>query len=217
MGFDMFPASMSSVKASKHERILQIYRIVALVISLGSVVYMMGDNDDGVVGFITILFNWKVVAGVVYYLLATLAYFVDSLDKAACLAYLVAWTLIWPLTIFDWVVVDQANSLSVVDIFNVEGLDLYCGYVFPVLLILIDYVLNRISFVREQYTVPVVIAIILTFVLSLPLEDTLETIMSELLLPLRIIIIVVGIIFLEIGRVIKARSCSNDALNQSLL
>ncbi|OMJ70608.1 hypothetical protein SteCoe_31379 [Stentor coeruleus] len=215
MGFDMFPASMSSVKASKHDRVLQIYRIVALVVSIGSMAYMMGD--DGVVGFIEVLFNWKVVAGVIFYLLATLAYFVDKLDKPACLAYLVAWTLIWPLTIFDWVIVDQANSLSPIDIFTVEGIDLYCGYVFPVLLILIDYVLNRICFVREQYSVPVVIAIILVFVLSLPLESTLETLMGALLLPLRIIIIVTGLIFLEIGRVIKARSCSNSALDQHLL
>lgn len=220
MGFDLFPSSMASVMKSEHPKTLKFFRIGALVLNIIGMVILM--DRDGYTEFDSSIFSIKIEIGVFYYFFAVLPYFSidynDYIDKLACILFVLSWALILPISLLDPAFVLFANSISPTGaIFTINTLDLCFRYILPVVLLIIDYILNRICFIREQYILAIAGCIALVFSAKIPSESVLETFMSEVFLPLRISVLIFGVIFLEIGRAVKAKFCGSSELGNHLL
>ncbi|OMJ71246.1 hypothetical protein SteCoe_30589 [Stentor coeruleus] len=218
MCLDFYPSSMESIKSSNHRKFLKYYRIGALIL------YIIGFliDRDGYFEFYGSIFNSKITIGAFYFFITLLPYFHidfwDVIDKVACISFLMSWAMILPLAILEPAYIISVNILSPTGpLFTIKTIDLCFGYILPVVLLVIDYALNKVSFIREQYVFALGYCIAAVFFGGFPSESDVEAFIPGVFIALRIFIIVFGLIFLEIGRAIKNKLNGNSDLNQGFL
>lgn len=200
MGLDIFPAKMNSVKASKHEKQLKIIRFVSLALVAFIFVwnFLSGSFD------IFSISTWTVLFSLAFEIFAVLNYFVDKLDKVASILFLIAWS-------FNTTVVYMIFYFST----EFGFLDLLTYLPFTVLLV--DFIYNKISFIRLQYIFPLGLLALQVFFLFDEIYY-LTLLMSTLQgILLRVGIVVFCLAVLEISRLIKVRNCKENECEQSLL
>jgi len=220
MGLDVFPAKMHSVKSSNHEKQLKIIRFVSLGLTvLLVIVLFLVDLFD-----IFSIATWTALYALIFEIFVVLSYFVERVDKAASVIYLIAWsfnaTMIWFFiltSIFFDVHVD-------VDVGSVAGIGLETSFdwlvllkYLPFVILLVDFIYNKISFIRIQYILPIGLNLIDLFFWYSDFEafDFFLSLTQSILLKVALVVIILGV--LELSRLIKVRSCKESEIEHSLL
>lgn len=200
MGFDFFPAKMNSVKASRYENQLKIVRIVSLVLMAGLLALNILDDVFDIYSIST----WCVLYSLLFEIAAVLSYFNNAFDKIGSILYLIAWhfngTMAFMLYYFS-------SSFGLLDLI----------VFLPFTVVLVDFIYNKVSFIRLQYIFPVGLLVFDVFFWysEFALLDVMMS--SEGALISKLVFIGLSILFLEISRLIKVRSCKEDECEQSLL
>lgn len=193
MGLHLFPEHLHSVRSSKHETALKIFRFVAVVILVLDIVLLFVLD----VFTLSSVFTWYFFLALLFELFAALSYFVHDLDKVASVLFVVAWPIVGSLGLF---LIYLCILLNVIDIVTLS----------PLVLLLVDFLLNKINIVRLQYIFTFIVFLPLViyefnefYVLSFALTDT-------ALLILKVLLIVIAFGIAELSRLAKVRSCKED-------
>jgi hypothetical protein len=214
MGFDLFPSKMSSVRSSRHATQLKIIRFVSLGLTvLLLIVLFLKDLFD-----IFSIATWTALYALIFEVFAVLSYFVHSVDKAASVLFLVAWsfnaTMIWLFVL----------TSILFDVGSVAGIAIDTGFdwlvllnYLPFVILLVDFVYNKISFIRLQYLIPVVLNLVDLFFWYNDFEafEYFITTTQSILLKVVLVVAILGV--LELSRLIKVRSCKESEIEHSLL
>lgn len=200
MGFDLFPAKMNSVKASRYENQLKIVRIVSLVLMAGLLALNFLDDIFDIYS----ISSWCVLYSLLFEIAAVLSYFNNGFDKVASVLYLIAWSF---NATMGFLIYYFSSSFGLFDLIAF----------LPFTVLLVDFIYNKISFIRVQYIFPVGLLALGVFFWF---EDftVLDALMSTYqVLIFRVVLIGICVGILEISRFIKVRSCKEDECEQSLL
>lgn len=192
MPFEIFPARMQSVKASVNESLLLAFRITAitfLLLELSLLFITEGINTLSVR-------TWYICLALIFEIFALLSYMIPSLDKVACLLFVVAWPIVGTIGIYLF-------SLSI--LLYVKNISNFT----PMALLLVDYLLNRIDFVREQFIFTLILfVVILTFVID-SLNIPQKTMSENSLIVVKCLLFVMWYGIAELSRFAKYTTFNN--------
>jgi hypothetical protein len=198
MGIEFFPQHMYHYEASENAGALKVLRIIFAVVTIVVFGLDLLESFD----FYKSLYGFALFLNLLFFVWASLGYFVEALriNKILCLLFLTIWALDWTL-----VIVDQYIEPLL--------LDYYLWLITA--LVLVDYVFNRISFVRIQYIVPAIVIVVYFVIENIVIfisgfwdfDDLVELIIG----------LVVAVVVLEIGRFIKVRKCKDHEHEHSLI
>ena len=203
MSFDFFPSKMNSVRSSYYQEFLKFFRIGSLV---ACVVILVLAYLSGKMSFRSMI-PWLIIFPLIFEILAVATEFAHkkALDRAASVAYTIAWPI---STIFAVLLFEVYYSLHV--------LNLYISIIFvPWLLLLVDFLLNHISYIRLQYIFPIAITAFFVFFLLDDLAIYFLYVSSATALIIQIAAVVAVVVVLELSRFFKIRS-END-IEKSLM
>ena len=148
--------------------------------------------------------TWTLLSSFLFELFAVLSYFVNDLDKVASILYLYAWS--FNATVV-YLVFYVSTSFSFIDLLTY----------LPFTVLLVDFIYNKISFIRLQYIFPLGLLALQVFFLFEEI-NVIALLMSAIGgILLRVGIVVFCLAVLEISRLIKVRSCKENECEQSLL
>jgi hypothetical protein len=148
MGLELFPNKMNSTSASNHHKLLKYLRIIFLLVLTAIIVF----------NFVSIHLNlrsmvfWSIVFSFLFELLAVILEFAHNteLDRAASILFLISWS-------FNTVVFG-----SVIYLISFFGLPLFTWqsliFFSPWLVLFVDFLLNKISYIRFQYIFPLAVS-----------------------------------------------------------
>ena len=205
MSFDLFPSKMNSVRSSKHQELLKYFRIGSLVVC---VVIVVLAQLSGLLTFRSMA-PWLIIFPLLFEILAVITEFAHTtaLDRAASVLYTIAWPFTTLLAVFF---LEICLSLGVL---NLNTLVIFV----PWLLLVVDFLLNQISYIRFQYIFPVAISAFFIFYWLEDVELFLFFMPSTTALIIRIAAVVAVVVVLELSRLIKVRGCSENEIEKSLI
>ena len=205
MSFDFFPNKMNSVRSSNHQTFLKFFRIGSLAVCgvIAVLAYLAG-----LLGFRS-MSPWLILFPLIFEILAVVTEFAHTtaLDRAASVVYTIAWPI---TTIFALFFFEICYSLGAL---NFNTLVIFV----PWLLLLVDFLLNQISYIRLQYIFPIAITAFFIFYLLEDVALFLFFMPSTTALIIQLAAVVAVVVLLELSRLIKVRSCSESDVEKSLI
>jgi hypothetical protein len=188
MGFNFFPPKLPSVTDSRYPSLQGYVKIAGL---LASIVLLFISLSDGLRAGLSILYGWCSIVTFLYFLFAVLITYLkfSFLEQAAYLLFNMVWSLnLTNIVIFILFIIFEGGS----------GFWMYVSTTFILVSTIVEYYFNKIVFLRVQY------------IISLPLILVSNLLVwSKIFIPISVLI---GLLFLEIGRFLRTMSFSNDAL-----
>lgn len=205
MSIDLFPSKINSVTASSHPKFLKLFRIISLVtiaILAGIYISILGARFN-IIGF------WLIIFAFIFEALAITVELtrVSWLDKTASLTFIIVW------------------PISIVFVVFFIWMHIYIG-IFPLyillsivawLVLVVDFSLNKVNFVRIQYIFVAVIAAFFIFYWLDDVKGILKNFSVYVEWIVKIGMFLSVFILLEASRYTKSKCCEKNEAYQPLI
>lgn len=188
---------------------LRCFRGFSAVILAVLFIYYLVDYNEYYFVYFT---YWGVAMTLIFFLLSILSYFIPRLDKSIKIGFHIIWGANWVITLVFWIYIFP-NETGVRTNLLVSN---FLNHSLPLILTIIEYILNRIIFMRKFYIFPMgVFTIYACFVLApYTVNQSVVyagiTFLNGITYILFVAIVLVYVIFLEIARLIKTRTCKSS-------
>lgn len=197
----------NSIYEGTHSKLLKVSRSVSLVIML---YVFLSHLISYPVLFFTYMTSWGATSTMVFFALAVLTMKVPALDKVVFVMHSLVWSLEWVITVYFWGAIAPVVGVSADQI--IEQLEVH-GV--PLLLILFDFVWNRVQIFRQYYLI--VWSFILIYTVSVNLPVALEvhavypgmTYTNVFTYLAMLGIFLLSLVSLELGRLVKNKQLQN--------
>jgi len=154
----------NSIYEGSHSKLLKVSRSVSLVITLSIFLFFFISNPEMFFVFLT---SWGATTTTIFFALAVLSMKFQTLDKVAFVVYCVIWSMEWVITVYFWSAIAPVIGITEDNI--TENILLHAV---PLLLILFDFIWNRIQIFRQHY--PIAWGVIILYMLTVNLPFALE-------------------------------------------
>jgi hypothetical protein len=147
----LFPHHMRSVQESPYPYVLFLYRLFAYATIVCLVVHYF-IVDSSFISFIY-LTEWGMILTAIFFTLALASERFRKVDKAASLFFNIIWAFNWCITVAFWGYLFPICTCA-------DMTQAILRHSVPIILTLVDFSLNRITFVRAQYIIAVSLLLI---------------------------------------------------------
>ena len=205
MSFDLFPSKVNSVRASTHRKLLKWFRMISLVtiLVLAGIYYNVYGALENYVN------TWLIILPFLFEALSVIVEFTEVkwLDRLASFTFIICWPLSTVFAIF---------SISMNISYGYFSLYPLLSFV-PWLILVADFVLNKVSFVRMQYIFVGIISAFFIFYLVNDFRHFSEFYPDYAEWTIKIGMLLSVFIILEASRLIKIKCCEKSEAEKSLM